>query len=172
MNATSSDNANEAESVNPNDSGLGGVTTGPDDTQAPQKTVAAALGEIAWLLSQSPNHRHAIFIGDLEWLVMPALMHAQYRLFTAKNRPVGVAFWAFVSEEVEQRLVGGGRLGAGEWRSGDRVWVVDIVAPFGNQDQILEDLQKTALADRKCRYVRTQPNGKRETVEVQGDAVP
>lgn len=139
-------------------------------TEAPKKTVAAALGEIAWLLSQSPNHRHALFLGDLEWLVMPPLTLAQYRLFYANNRPVGVAFWAFVSEPVEQRLAGGGRLGANEWRSGDRVWLVEIVAPFGGQDRMLADLQQTALADRKFRYVRVQPGGKRETVEVAGDA--
>ena len=138
--------------------------------EAPKKTVAAALGEIAWLLSQSPNHRHALFLGDLEWLVMPPLTLAQYRLFYANNRPVGVAFWAFVSEPVEQRLAGGGRLGANEWRSGDRVWLVEIVAPFGGQDRMLTDLQQTALADRKFRYVRLQPGGKRETVEVTGDA--
>lgn len=142
------------------------------EAQVPQKTVAAALGEVAWLLSQSPSHRHSLFVGDLDWLVMPALMHGQYRLFNAQNRPVGVALWAFVSEEVERRLAGGGRLGANEWRSGDRVWLVDLVAPFGNQDQMLADLQSTALADRKFRYIRVQPNGKRETVEVQGDAVP
>ena len=133
--------------------------------------VAAALGEIAWLLSQSPNHRHALFLGDLEWLVMPPLMQGQYRLFYAQKRPVGVALWAFVSEEVEQRLAGGGRLGSNDWRSGDRVWLVEIVAPFGNQEKMLEDLRKTALADRKFRYIRVQPNGKRETVEVMGDSV-
>lgn len=137
---------------------------------APKKTVASALGEIAWLLSQSPNHRHSLFLGDLEWLVMPPLSLSQYRLFYADEKPVGVAFWAFVSEQVEQRLAGGGRLGASEWRSGDRVWLVEVVAPFGGQDRMLSDLQKTALADRKFRYIRMNANGKRETVEVTGDA--
>lgn len=138
--------------------------------EVPRKTVATALGEIAWLLSQSPNHRHALFIGDLEWLVLPPLTHAQYRLFYTENRPIGAAFWAFVPETVEKRLAGGGRLGANEWRSGDRVWLVEIVAPFGGQDRMLADLQKTALADRTFRYVRVQPGGKRATVEVAGDA--
>ena len=146
-----------------------GEAGGERETSAPRKTVATALGEIAWLLSQSPGHRHSLFVGDLEWLVMPPLTLAQYRLFYANDRPVGVAFWAFVSEPVEQRLAGGGRLGANEWRSGDRVWLVEIVAPFGGQDRMLADLQQTALADRKFRYIRVQPNGRRETVEVAGD---
>lgn len=139
------------------------------DNDAPKKTLATAVGEIAWLLSQSPTHRHSLFLADIEWLVMPPLTLSQYRLFYADGKPVGVAFWAFVSEEVEQRLAGGGRLGASEWRSGDRVWLVEVVAPFGGQDRMLADLQKTALADRKFRYMRTASNGKRETVEVAGD---
>lgn len=137
--------------------------------EAPRKTVAAALGEVAWLLSQSPAHRHALFFGDLEWLVMPALMHGQYRLFYAKERPVGVALWAFVSETVEQRLTASGRIGSGEWRSGDRVWLVELIAPFGQQETMLEDLRRTALAERRFRFIRMQPNGRRETVTIGPD---
>jgi len=151
------------------DGGVAEQGNAGDDRDAPKKTLATAVGEIAWLLSQSPTHRHALFLADLEWLVMPPLTLSQYRLFYADGKPVGVAFWAFVSEEVEQRLAGGGRLGASEWRSGDRVWLVEIVAPFGGQDRMLADLQKTALADRQFRYMRTAPGGKRETVEVAGD---
>lgn len=141
------------------------------ESTAPRKTVAGALGEIAWLLSQSPNHRHALFLADLEWLAMPPLMHNQYRLFYANGRPIGVAFWAFVTETVEQRLAAGGRIGTEDWRSGDRVWLVELIAPFGNQEAMLEDLRKTALADRKFRFIRTHPNGRRETVELGGEAV-
>lgn len=133
---------------------------------APKKTVAAALGEITWLLSQSPNHRHALFCADIEWLVMPALMHGQYRMFYTKGRPVGVALWAFVSETVEQRLAAGGRIGTEDWRSGDRLWLVEIIAPFGNQETMLEDVRTTALADRRFRFMRTRANGRRETVEL------
>lgn len=136
--------------------------------QAPRKTVGSALGEIAWLLSQSPNHRHSLFLADLEWFAMPALMHNQYRLFYAEGRPIGVAFWAFITETVEARLAAGGRIGADDWRSGDRVWLTEIVAPYGNQQAMLDDLCRTALADRKFRFIRTQPNGRRETVELNG----
>ena len=132
------------------------------------RTVASSLGEITWLLSQSPNHRHSLFVADLEWLVMPALMHGQFRLFHAEGKPAGVALWAFVTEVVEQRLAGGGRIAADDWRGGDRVWLVELVAPFGNQEAMLEDLRTTALADRRFRFIRTHPNGRREVVELNG----
>lgn len=133
-----------------------------------RKTVATALGEIVWLLSQSPNHRHSLFCGDLEWFCMPALLHNQYRLFYAEGRPIGVAFWAFVTETVEARLAAGGRIGADDWRAGERVWLTELVAPFGNQEAMLEDLRTTALANRRFRFIRTHPNGRRETVELNG----
>ena len=38
------------------------------------RTVAEALGQIVWVLSQSPMHRE-IKIKDLEWTFMPAILH-------------------------------------------------------------------------------------------------
>lgn len=149
------------------------AATGEDERSAPRKTIAEALGEIAWLLSQSPAHRHHLFVGDLEWLVMPPLTAGQYRLFYAEQRPVGVAFWAYVAAATEQRLRGGGaRLRTSEWRGGERLWVIELIAPFGHQDRMLEDLRRTALADRTFRFIRTQPNGRREVVELSGENVP
>ena len=148
--------------------GDGDQASGGQADQGPRKTVASALGEIVWLLSQSPNHRHSLFCGDLEWFCMPALLHNQYRLFYADGRPIGVAFWAFVTETVEARLAAGGRIGADDWRAGERVWLTELVAPFGNQEAILEDLRTTALANRRFRFIRTHPNGRRETVELNG----
>jgi len=132
------------------------------------RTVGAALGEMAWLLSQSAAHRHALFLADLEWLAMPPLTLGQYRLFYADGKPIGVALWAFVADAVSQRLAGGGRPASNEWRGGDRVWLVELIAPFGQQDTMLENLRNTALADRRFRFLRTQPNGRRETVELSG----
>jgi cytolysin-activating lysine-acyltransferase len=139
---------------------------------APPKTVGAALGEITWLLTQSATHRYALFIGDLEWLVMPALSLGQYRLFYAEGKPIGCALWAFVSPEAEQRLEAGGRLAVGEWRGGDRVWLVELIAPFGRQQAMLDDLRASALADRRFRFLRTDPQGRREVVTLDGNEVP
>jgi cytolysin-activating lysine-acyltransferase len=66
------------------------------------------LGEVTWLMSQSPLHKQ-FFISDLEWLVMTPMMLQQFRLFYDQTKPVGVVFWASVSEEVEARLAGLGR---------------------------------------------------------------
>ncbi|MNS10311.1 RTX toxin acyltransferase family protein [compost metagenome] len=64
------------------------------------------LGEIVWLMSQSPVHKQ-LFIGDLEWFAMPAILLEQFRTFYGPNAPAAVAFWAMVSEETAQRLEAG-----------------------------------------------------------------
>lgn len=107
---------------------------------APPKTVSQVLGEVTWLMTQSPIHKQ-LFIGDLEWFCMPALLLEQFRLYNGPNAPAAVAFWAYVSEETEARLMSSGpKLRADEWRNGDRAWLIELVAPFGGQEEILADL--------------------------------
>ena len=64
---------------------------------------------------------------------MPALLQRQYRIFRDDTKqPVGLALWARVSPEVEERLASGGanKLKPEDWNSGDTLWLVDLVAPF------------------------------------------
>jgi cytolysin-activating lysine-acyltransferase len=37
------------------------------------RTVAEALGQVVWVMSQSPTHRE-LRIKELEWAVMPAIV--------------------------------------------------------------------------------------------------
>lgn len=128
---------------------------------SPPKTVSQMLGEITWLMSQSPLHRQ-LFISDLEWFAMPALLHEQYRVFYGPNAPAAVALWASVSDEVQARLENGAmKLRPDEWRSGDHVWLIELVAPFGGVDEILADLAANVFLGRSFRYHTTTPEGAR-----------
>jgi len=81
-------------------------------------TVARMLGEIVWIMTQSPGHKH-FALGDLEWMVMPALLLEQYRIFRNGDQPLGVALWAYLSPEAEEKLKSGvGRLRPDEWAVG------------------------------------------------------
>jgi cytolysin-activating lysine-acyltransferase len=103
---------------------------------SPPKTVAQVLGEIAWLMTQSPRHK-AVPLGDLEWLVMPAILLRQFRIFYKGEQPVGVALWALADELVAKRIdAGDKRLAAVEWKSGSNMRIVDIVAPFGGEAEM------------------------------------
>jgi cytolysin-activating lysine-acyltransferase len=99
---------------------------------AAAKQIAAAFGEFVTLLMRSPADKHHT-LGDLEWLLVPGLMHRQFALAEAQSKetgmvsPVGGVLWAFVSEEVDKRLSDVAtplRLKPNEWRSGDIPWII------------------------------------------------
>jgi cytolysin-activating lysine-acyltransferase len=102
----------------------------------PSKTVSQVLGEITWLMTQSPRHK-AIPLGDLEWLLMPAILLRQFRIFYKGEQPVGIALWALADDLVAKRIdAGDKRLAAVEWKSGTLLRIIDIVAPFGGEAEM------------------------------------
>jgi cytolysin-activating lysine-acyltransferase len=126
---------------------------------------AETLGAVIGLLLQSPSHRH-VFLSDLEWLVVPPLVLRQFALFRRGEQTLGYASWALVNEEVEKRLLSGNvRLAPKEWRSGDRVWLVDLVAPANVAEPFLAELRGRVLAGREVKVLRPGPGGK-PTVET------
>jgi cytolysin-activating lysine-acyltransferase len=114
----------------------GGLAAGHAQAGSAPKTVAQVLGEIVWLMTQSPRHK-AIPLGDLEWLVMPAILLRQFRIFYKGEQPVGVAIWALADELVAKRIdAGDRRLAAVEWKSGPKLRMVELVAPFGGEAEM------------------------------------
>lgn len=150
-------------------------------TAAPNRpTVSHMLGEMTWLISQSPLHK-GLAIGDLEWLVMPALIHEQFYVFRDGERPVGLALWAKCSEAAEKKLQAGmiepaNRLSLEEWKEGDRIWLVDLIAPFANEQNkqreiMIADLISGPLKGREFRFHLTDPqSGERKVQTVGADA--
>ena len=122
-----------------------GVATGVQERSnawaEPARRTSQVLGEITWLMTQSPRHK-AIPLGDLEWLVMPAILLKQFRIFYKGEQPVGVALWALTDEIVAKRIdAGDNRLTAVEWKSGANMRIVDVVAPFGGEAEIREQIR-------------------------------
>ena len=142
-------------------------------------TVSHMLGEVTWLLSQSPAHKH-FAIGDLEWLAMPAILMEQFRVFHGDNHPLGFALWAYLSEDAEARLAGavaaggGARLRPDDWKSGDRLWLVELVAPSATPDNklteaMVADLVQNVFKSRSFKLHSLDPaTGKKEVKEIGG----
>ncbi len=157
--------------------------------------MAEALGQIVWLLSQSPVHRE-LRIRELEWSIMPAVVHEQFRIFrfgptpgldsvdpksfgsagvtkeSLEQLPLGVAIWAKMSAEAEAKLEKGERLAPEDWRSGDRVWLVELIAPFATPENkmtevMLLDLMQGPFSGVPFNLHRTDPaTGRRDKVHV------
>ena len=111
----------------------------------PAKTVSQVMGEITWLMTQSPRHK-SIALGDLEWLLMPAILLKQFRIYYSGERPVGVALWALVDDTVAKRIDGGDRLlAAAEWKSGPHLRIIDVVAPFGGEAEMRKQIAEVGV---------------------------
>lgn len=143
-------------------------------------TVSHMLGEMTWLLTQSPLHRN-LSIGDIEWLLMPALIHQQFYVFRDGDKPVGLALWAKCNEAAEKKLEGGmiepaNRLTLEEWTSGEAIWLVDLIAPFANQENrhreiMMADLISGPLKGKAFNFHQVDPKtGNRTVQRVEADA--
>ena len=157
------------------------------------RTVAEALGQIVWILSQSALHRE-LKIKALENTFMPAVLFEQFRIFRfgplpglddpkalapvgmtkeqIEQTPLGVAIWAKLSEEAETRLEKGEPLKPEDWRSGDRVWLLELISPFATAENklsqaMLLDLMQGPFKTTKFFLHRTDPaTGRRDKVTV------
>lgn len=156
------------------------MTTNPTAPPGAPLTVSHFLGEMTWLLSQSPLHK-ALAIGDLEWLVMPALIAEQFYVFRDGQQPVGLALWAKCTPAAAAKLEAGmiepqNRLTLEEWTSGDQLWLVDLIAPFANAENrqreiMIADLITGPLKGKEFRFHQTDPaTGKRSVQVVGADA--
>jgi|SRR5450830_264605 len=106
----------------------------------------SVLGPVAWLYGRTQDRRF-LFLADLDWAVMPPVVLDQCRLFMQGKMPFAFMTWAFVSDEVHQRLSQGqGKLAPHEWKSGNHPWLIDVVAPFGGDMEMLDELYKIKFA--------------------------
>ena len=94
---------------------------------ATSKHLLMSFGEIVSVMMRSPQFKNAS-LGDLEKLVVPAVVTGQFVVAEAQSKssgfvtPVGVVIWATVSDEIDQRIMANPEqpihLEASEWRSG------------------------------------------------------
>lgn len=138
--------------------------------KTPPPTLAHTLGEIVWLMTRSPLHKH-LKIGDLEWLLMPAILLNQFRLFRAGEQVVGLALWAYLTPDQALEMGKSGKVKPEDWRHGTDVlqvvkdqqagkkvalpepilkdgevelWLVDFVVPFATAEN---KLAQACMAD-------------------------
>jgi cytolysin-activating lysine-acyltransferase len=144
-----------------------------DDTT--DKTFATVIGEITWLLTQSPLHKH-LAISDLEWMLMPPVLLNQFKIYHNEDQPVGVALWGYLSPEAEQRLKAASRIAPQDWgngatldpeegmtaKEGGTLWLIELISPFNDeknnhQQQMLADLMQTRLKGEKIKLFQFNP---------------
>jgi cytolysin-activating lysine-acyltransferase len=156
------------ENAGPNAADTGAAGHGAPQSASPTPIIPqpdAVFGQVVWLMMNMPQYRH-VFLTDLEWMVLPPIKLNQYRLFRVGNHVVAFAAWAYLSEAAEARLQEPNpRLAPADWKSGDRLWLIDLHAPFGQQELALKELRETALKGKIFKMHRWTPQG-RQIVEI------
>lgn len=141
----------------------------PDQQQQQRKAptipqeLETVLGAINWLTIHSPAHRH-LFISDLEWSIIPPVMLKQFKLFKDnEEKTIGYTSWARISKDVENRILASGnaKLAPGDWNSGDIIYLIDVLTPFGGNRGIITKLYETEFKDKKdVSIIRPKKDGK------------
>ncbi|MDK3019322.1 toxin-activating lysine-acyltransferase [Pseudodonghicola flavimaris] len=90
-----------------------------------------ACGAFTHLYMHSPAHRRQT-LKELQMMLQPALDWGLYHIFRdAGGVPRAGVTWAWLNSDAQNRHVAGEFLAPADWRSGDRFWMIDFVAPFG-----------------------------------------
>jgi hemolysin-activating ACP:hemolysin acyltransferase len=135
---------------------------------AASKLFSASVGDIVVVLSRSPAHKH-YSLADIEWMVLPPVAAGQFYVAEAADKqrgfraPIAVVTWAFVSEEVDQRLQSHLshriRLRPDEWKSGDIGWIVDIVGSPAGAREVLAWLKAGPFKKRNAKIALRDAQG-------------
>ena len=148
----------------------------PSPAAAPDPFVC--LGQMAWVASHAASFAaHALGPRLIHWRM--ALECGQYRIFYAESgSPVAFVTWATLDEAVEDRLLAlfgesseaidpGMAFTLADLSSGDRLWILDLVAPFGHARQVVAILKSTDLARHSgFRALRVDRNGRNRRLAV------
>ena len=67
---------------------------------------------------------------------------------------MGLVLWGRVSDEVAARLEAGTtKLRPQDWKSGDKLYAVEVIAPFGGAEEMIKDLKEKVFPTETVRYV-------------------
>lgn len=125
------------------------------DVQAPmllggEMGEAEALGAAVWLWMHSKMHRETPLYA-LPDLLLPAIKRQQYAIASRNGQPVFYLSWMWLNTDAEHRYLTQSPLllQESDWASGERMWLRDFIAPFGDLFP-LRRLVTRALFPERC----------------------
>ena len=122
---------------------------------------AISLGYACHLAARTRNYARAPLIVLPLW-IEPAIWLGQIRfLFNHRGEPVSYFTYAYLSEEVEERIIRDDRvaLHISEWKEGTRIWILDMVASPGFLRSTLSLVAELFHHETEIRYLRRMSGG-------------
>lgn len=97
--------------------------------EAPSEDKLRVYGDLAFLAFRSDRHRR-MSTATLRTYLEPPIELGQFRIFRFDGVPRGMFTWGWLSPEAERRLIRGEALTPDDWRSGEALWILDMIAPY------------------------------------------
>jgi RTX toxin acyltransferase family protein len=101
------------------------------------------LDEMGWL-TQSSQEEQAFFLCDLEWDADAADPAAAVRVCYATRASRSPDPRGGAPAALRQRQQ--------DWKCSDELWIVEVLAPFGDAGGILEDLKAKVIKDPEIKF--------------------
>lgn len=126
---------------------------------------AEVLGASVWLWMHSERHR-LLALHHLNQMLLPVIQQGQYLLVFEADQPVFFFSWAYFDDAAEQRYLADPEqlIDATDWSSGDRMWLIDWIAPFGHTHRMRYLLDEELLTYSCSRILCRTANGGRARV--------
>lgn len=99
------------------------------DPEFPSAERLRIYGDLAFLAMRSAHHRR-MPVSVLRDALEPPILLGQYKIFRFDGVPRAALTWAWLSEEAEGRHLAGQGFSLADWRSGDRLWLIDVIVPY------------------------------------------
>lgn len=127
---------------------------------------ADSFTRVMSVLMKSEPYR-SIPLGKIENFVAPPLLSGQFAILdgeiNGRKIPLAVAFWAYVSREIDERLtdtsISTVVLEPTDWQSGNNLWLIDIAGQPQAVRQLTQHLKDAVLASEEVKIRQKDPNG-------------
>ncbi|MBF1995119.1 toxin-activating lysine-acyltransferase [Serratia symbiotica] len=142
---------------------------GTYDVHAPlilggDRSEAEVLGAAVWLWMHSSQHRD-FPLYTLPTVLLPIIKHQHYMLVSLDANPLFFISWMWLNDQAEQRYLTSAevQIREGDWASGNRLWIRDCIAPFGEIRAMSRLVTETLFPEHCFRslYHRGAQRGKR-----------
>ena len=107
--------------------------------------LSPVIGEAVWVLGASDRYR-SMTVDMLRACVFEPILHQQCIVFQKHGAPIAAAFWAVQVEGWRAPTDGLLSMTRADWRAGSVPTLVDIIAPFGDEEQFRNS------ADRRLKH--------------------
>ena len=122
----------------------------------------AAIGYALEILAASGYQRRFPLDRYIAVEILPPLRCRQVRFYlTESGIPTAMVTWAWLSEDVEREVHETGRaLQHDEWNCGHRLFINDLIAPYGGTRQVVRDLRGRVFPELEHgSIIRRNPDG-------------